>query len=357
MTAPFKPMLCDTAEGMPDNASEWALEGKFDGWRTLVALNGDTVGLYGGRNAASYTGKVPYIEQALAATLPPGTMLDGELVAPSGTAGGVQTIMAAKGAHKPNAFSPHLTLVVFDVVLLNGADVKSLTYTNRRSLLSMIDWPSHTYLSPSGECTQANHDRMLDLGLEGSVLKRLSSTYTPGARSHDWLKMKFVDSEDCEIIGFEQGEGAGNQHQLGAFVVKLPTGIETTIKIPTTKEVEAVTADRESYRGRIVEVAHNGVMASGKLRHPRFLRWREDRDKPKPAAKPRAKRAPATGSTAGKSMRNYGAMGAAKLTAALTELNGGFGDAFERVQSGRYAGDLSDHINAATEAARKKGLI
>jgi ATP-dependent DNA ligase len=354
MAAPFKPMLChDAKDGLPTDASEWALEGKFDGWRTLVSINGD-VGLYGGRNGATYTGKVPYIEESLRAALPPDTLVDGELISASGTAGGVQTIMAAGGAHKPNAFSPALTLVVFDVILLNGADVKALPYSNRRSLLEMIQWPTHTYLSPVGECSEANHQRMLELGLEGSVLKRRTSPYMPGARSRDWLKMKFVDSEDCEIIGFEQGEGASNQHQLGAFVVKLPTGVETTIKIPTKRDVEAVTADPDAFRGRIVEVAHNGVMASGKLRHPRFLRWREDRDKPQPAPKAKPKRKPRARQ---KSMRNYNAMGNDKLMACIAELNGGYGDAYQRVQTGQYAGDLTEHIVTATAVARVKGLL
>src|SRR4051812_13628999 len=159
MTAPFKPMLCEDAKsiGFPEPAEDWSLEGKFDGWRALVVTNDQGVKLYGGRNGADYTGKVPYIEEAIGGALPMDSVIDGELIAPSGKCGDVQTVMRANGEHRPPAFSPHFTLVAFDIVRLNGSDISGLPWENRRSLLGMIQWPAHTYLSPAGEATKDNH--------------------------------------------------------------------------------------------------------------------------------------------------------------------------------------------------------
>jgi ATP-dependent DNA ligase len=362
MDARFKPMLCEVAEELPVDPAGWVLEPKFDGWRCVIAtegaadaeiVNGPLAGgLYGGRNGSDYTGQVPYIEDAVSSVVPPGTVLDGELVSVSNTSGGVQSIMAASGAHVPSPLLPALTFVAFDVLFVNDQDVRGLPWKNRRQVLEMIEWPEHTKLTPLGPATKEAHVAMLDAGMEGSVIKQRESVYFTGRRSSAWMKLKAIATDDAIIVGFEEGEN-GRSGEVGAIVVELPNGVQTTASGMTDKVRADMLARPANYVGKTVEIAHNGFFPSGKVRHPRYKRMRDDltpKPEPKPAdAKPTRPR--------GKSMSNDGAMGTSKLRDCLSELEGQYGDAYQRVQAGRYQGDVSDHLRACREAARAKGVL
>src|SRR4051812_14507975 len=105
--ARWKPMLATAAEAFPTDLQWWVLEPKWDGWRTLVFIEATGVTVVGGRNNNTYTGKGPYIEQALAGTFPAGTVLDGELCGIDGRGwGSVQSVMTGKHPHRPNANEP-----------------------------------------------------------------------------------------------------------------------------------------------------------------------------------------------------------------------------------------------------------
>jgi ATP-dependent DNA ligase len=342
MDARWKPMLCTPADLMPEDSDQWVLEPKFDGWRAIVVIEPTGVTLIGGRNGKTYTGQVPYIEDGLRLALPPNTVLDGELIHPTGW-GAVQSAMTTKGG------GPGLTFVCFDVLQVNGNDLRGLLWENRRQVLEMVDpWPAHAYLTPTGTATAETHIKMLDLGMEGSVVKRRASIYE-GRRSPSWLKLKAIASEDCEIVGFEDGKN-GRSGEVGAIVVRLPSGVETTASGMTDAERTDMQANPGNWLGKVVEIVHNGVLDSGKLRHPRYKRLREDRT---PVAPPKK---PPTSRRGSARMRNYKAMGDAKLRGCIAELGGQYGDAFNRAMNDtNFSAD--DHLAAAREAARAKGLI
>lgn len=355
MDARFKPMLCTAGFGLPEPGAAhlWTLEPKFDGWRTVIALDSAGASIYGGRNGSDYSGKLPYITDALRGVLPANTALDGELISPTGW-NGVQGVMTRGGVapHVPGALDAALTFVCFDVLEINGNDVRSLPHENRRQVLEMIQWPANTYLAPTGDPTEAAHLQMLDRGMEGSVIKRKDSTYTSGTRSTSWVKLKAIATEDCTIVGFEEGKN-GRSGEVGAIVVELPSGVQTTASGMTDKVRADMLANPDNYVGKTVEIAHNGVLASGKVRHPRFKRMRDDRD-PAPAApkppvtpKPRAPRG-------GPWMRNYGAMGDQKLQTCVRELAFQSGDAYQRVMD--KGGDLAQHRQVAEREAVNRGL-
>jgi hypothetical protein len=110
-------------------------------------------------------------------------------------------------------------------------------------------------------------------------------------------------------------------------------------------------ANPDNYVGKIVEITHNGVLDSGKLRHPRFKRMRDDKaPEPKAPAKPRTPRAPRGGPW----MRNYKAMGNDKLSTCVRELAFKQGDAYQRVLD--KGGDLAQHRRAARAEAELRAL-
>jgi ATP-dependent DNA ligase len=358
MDARYKPMLCATAEAVPDGA--WVIEGKLDGWRAITHVEAGVV-VYGGRNGKTYNGKVPYIEHELDTLMPNGTVLDGELIAGggSGDMGAVSSAMTSGQAHQPSAWSPALRYVIFDVLFAKGADVRSMPWAQRRELLELLvldRGAEHLLISPYAEASQAKHLQMLELGLEGSVVKRADSQYTNG-RSHSWQKIKPQSTADAEVIGFKPGNGKFDG-QVGALEIRmLDTGAETTAGGFDDATRADMTKNPSRWLGTVVEIEHHGIAkATGKPRHPVYFRRRDDIDPdaaPPPEPKPKPKRRSA--GAGAKKMRAYNLMGPDKLLGALQELEGRYGDV--RATDGRHMGTYEDHLRACREAARSKNLI
>jgi len=354
----YSPMLArawaDPLDPWPFSSAEWAMEPKFDGWRAIVLHTmGGNVQLIGGRNGKNYPVPAP-IEAAVKSLLPQGTVLDGEVIHPDGW-GGVQGAMTRDNSTERD----RLTLVVFDVMEINQTDTRSLNWQNRRDLLEIIQWPAPTlYLSPVMEPTLANYELLLEQGMEGAMVKHKGVGYV-AAHNAGWWKLKATDTVDATCVGFQAGEGEFSE-LVGAMKVKLPNGIETTVSGMTMDVRRAMTADPVSYLFKTVEIKHNGELDSGKVRHPRFVRMREDRDGDE--ATPVAAQAPVTATLPkprAKSnkawMRNYSAMGDPKLLDAVNSLRAGYGDAYQRVID--RGGDLAQHLSTAENEARHRGLI
>ena len=113
-----------------------------------------------------------------------GTVLDGEL-----TAGRFETTMAALFGAKRHR--PDLRLVVFDVPVLAGVDLRHMPWQDRRDRLELLaqafDVPLE--LSPVVEPSRALAVDMTDGRLEGIVLKDRTSPYRDGGRA-GWFKVK-----------------------------------------------------------------------------------------------------------------------------------------------------------------------
>lgn len=113
-----------------------------------------------------------------------GTVLDGEL-----TTGRFEGTMAALLGSK--RYRADLRFVVFDVPILLGADLRGLTWQERRERLELLalafDIPLE--LSPLVEPSTSLVAEMADGRLEGIVLKDRTSTYRDGSRA-GWTKVK-----------------------------------------------------------------------------------------------------------------------------------------------------------------------
>jgi ATP-dependent DNA ligase len=361
----LSPMLCGKIDAVPDG--EFAIEGKLDGWRAVTYLrpSGDLV-LYGGRNGNSYSGQVPYIEEQLLKAMPKDSAFDGELIGGgSGNFSYVQSLMTQGIAHVPNQHLPALSYVLFDVTRLDGEDLRSKPWHDRRMILEGLFTPlglAHVRLSPWAPASQEAHDSFLALGLEGSVLKRMDSRYVNG-RSNAWLKIKPQETCEAKVVGFKPGKkGTRWDGKVGAFKIELlDNGAETTVKCGTDDRHEDATANPHKWLNKVIEIKHHGLGDKGVPRHPQFLRIREDRVEsarerqirellaeeanptPAPTPKPKAPRVSAPRSGGSGRMRNYGAMGQAKLEGCVRELRAQSGDAYNRCVnggSGNPAGDL-----------------
>jgi bifunctional non-homologous end joining protein LigD len=109
--------------------------------------------------------------------------------------------------------------VLFDLLWDNGRDFTGKSVSQRRERLQEIITPVAGiqvggYLEKRGvELFQLAKEK----GLEGIIAKRKASTYQPGRRSPDWLKIKARPQQEFVVCGFT--EGKGSRKHFGALLL------------------------------------------------------------------------------------------------------------------------------------------
>lgn len=355
MTSIIKPMLCADPKALPATGGGWIMEPKYDGWRLIVHCHDGRVTVFGGRNGKEYTGQLPYLEDELARVLPPDSIIDGELLSPEGF-NTVQSVMRAGVPHEPPHHGPALRFVAFDVLRVHGTDTRMQPWRTRRGILDAPDYgASCAYISVSPfveGADPAQAEAWIAEGYEGVVCKRDDSPYV-SRKDPRWIKFKPQTTDEAKVVGFKPGEAGGQfDGMVGAFEVEmLGSGARTTVKCGTFAVHESATNEPEKWLGTVIEVKHHGLGKTGVPRHPQFLRRRDDRTAPA-AAKPA--KAPTGAAPAGGRMRNYSAMGVAKLEKCLRELQDGEGtDAYDRCMNGG-SGDPDADIAKISNVLRAK---
>ncbi len=248
---------------------EWIFEQKFDGIRLIAFKQGTDVRLFS-RNRLPQA--LPAIANAIANLPVPDLILDGELTWDGGT----------------------VAYHVFDVMWLDGRDVRAVPLHARRELLSTL--PLRSPLRRVTELDDPNPwERARIDGWEGVIAKRRDSVYEH-RRSPHWLKMKCEVTQEFVVGGFTDPQG--RRVGLGALLVgyfeadefvfagKIGTGFDTklltalrarldaleTTKPPFTKAIGLPRVRAHWVRPEIVvNVAFVEWTVHGKLRHPRLL--------------------------------------------------------------------------------------
>ncbi len=111
-------------------------------------------------------------------------------------------------------------LFVFDILYLDGYDLRHLEFQERRKILERVLEPKEpvalsTLFENAPELTGVAKQH----GLEGLVAKCITSTYQP-RRSSDWLKWKAVSEQEFIICGYTPGE----REYFGSLVLGLFQG-------------------------------------------------------------------------------------------------------------------------------------
>ena len=194
---PVELMVPMTAARLP-TGDGFAHEPKWDGYRAAVVVMGDVQIM--SRRGTDLTEIFPDLAAALAEHVPHGTLLDAEVVVLRDgrlSFDALQHRMAgrAKQAARLAAAQP-ASLVVFDVMLDHGEDVRTRTWMQRRHRLESLtaDWQPPLQITPytTDNVTATEWmESLAPMGIEGIVSKRLTSRYgTRGA----WSKTKFRET-------------------------------------------------------------------------------------------------------------------------------------------------------------------
>jgi len=305
MPRSIAPMLA-TIASQPPAGDAWLYEVKWDGVRALCFIEDNQVRLF------SRTQKrcdqqypelsiLPHLVQASTA------ILDGEIaVLDEKGRSSFSLIQPRISVADPNTVahlsrSTPVTLFLFDLLYLDGYDLRAVPLEERRKLLAKIATPTDRvrlsdYFIAQGE---AMLEAARAHGLEGIIAKRRDSKYE-GTRSRAWLKIKVLSTGDFVIGGFTHGErdyfsslvlgfyqngklvhagqvGTGfNEKSLKDIYARIEPLI--TKKSPFPGGVKAL-RDVTWVKPEIVaEIKYLEVTPDGLLRAPVFLRLRPAKD-------------------------------------------------------------------------------
>jgi ATP-dependent DNA ligase len=233
---PVEPMLAKLADTLPEGGG-FLYEPKWDGFRAIVFRHGSDLFIQS-RDLRPLDRYFPELREALLANLPLDCVVDGEIVIPTPQGLDFNALQlrlhpAASRVAKlakdlPSAF------VAFDVLAIEGRDVRSLPQADRRTLLER----ALANVSPPIHVTPMTRDRVQasdwlsrfeGAGLDGVIAKPEHGTYEPGKRA--MIKVKHARTADCVVGGFrwhKNGPGSlvgslllglhdnrGNLHHVG----------------------------------------------------------------------------------------------------------------------------------------------
>ena len=260
----LSPMLATAGElpsGKAAPKGEWSFEFKWDGVRVLLWIDGGRPRAES-RNGNDMTTAFPELRDLAEAVGSDQVVLDGELVALDDEGrprfSRLQHRMHISSAREAAAAAAKYpaSMIVFDVLHLNGRSLLGSSYDERRAVLQGLK-----IVGPSWGVTPAFTDdpgsevmrTAVELGMEGVVAKRRSSIYRPGTRSRDWIKVKHERTQEVVIGGWSDGQGE-RKATFGALLLGIPeqsSAAERTSAPPNGAAGSPSRAVRLTYVGKV----------------------------------------------------------------------------------------------------------
>jgi bifunctional non-homologous end joining protein LigD len=193
----IEPMTAKLSPG-PFDRKDWIFEVKWDGYRAIAVIDNGIVDLYS-RNGLSFNEDYPLIREELA-RLKGSMILDGEIVIvdEQGRAD-FQLLQEYQKTGQGN-----LVYYVFDILELNGENLRELTLSQRKDRLAMVlkkKLPMVIFNEFIEKEGKAFFQAAVDMGLEGIMAKDWNSPYLEGKRSDYWLKIKNLNQQEAVIFG------------------------------------------------------------------------------------------------------------------------------------------------------------
>lgn len=280
----------------PPTGAGWAHEIKWDGYRAQAHLNNGKVEVFT-RSGNDWSETFLPVSNAVARLRATSAILDGEIVAMKG---GVSDFHELR--HQLGEAVPAISYHVFDLLWLNGEDLRPSPWRDRKARLAKLIGAGGKVLHYV-EHFEEPGARMLasacGLHLEGIVSKRVDAPYRSG-RSHDWIKTKCEVTETLAVIGFapdDRGQVDGlilGRREKGGLVYagSVDRGISradmTTLRQrlprlvvnkPPLPKPPRKTGAKWVEPVELVEVVYPNKSADGRLRHPAFKGLRDDLSK------------------------------------------------------------------------------
>jgi bifunctional non-homologous end joining protein LigD len=298
---------------MPTRQEEYAFEPKWDGMRALFILDKGKLSILS-RNNNEQAPRFPEFKDLTKANAKRRLVIDGEIVVlgPDGRPefGELQLRfgLTDPGVIQQRARAQPTTLIAFDVLEIDGENLRRLPYRERRTRLEQLDlngpnWKTTPNLIGAGD---AMLKAMREHRFEGVMAKRLDSPYVP-QRSEKWLKIRNRPRQEFVVGGWSQGEGSrsatigslfvGYYAERGKggklrFIGRVGSGLRNTDLEFLEEQVELLATKNSPFEhvpkeyqpwfplkpGLVLEAEFNGLAREGVLRQPSFKGFRHDKD-------------------------------------------------------------------------------
>jgi len=311
MLTAVHPMLATSVE-KPFDDPGWLFEIKWDGYRAVSFMQDGKARLVS-RNQNDLTGEFPELHELSKSITAKNAVLDGEIVVLDEHGRASFSLMQQrtgirKGGRRTGArHELQIVYYLFDVIYLDGYDLRLVALEQRKQVLSQIIAPSelvrYSDHFPEG---LALFEVAKQKGLEGILAKKRASHYEE-RRSREWLKIKLTQTVDCVIGGYTDPEGS--RQYFGSIVLGLydekgrlihvgqaGTGFNQAMLKEIWQLLKALETNRSAFYGdvdaahvhwvkpellaeiKFTEWTHESAEGGMKLRAPVFLGLREDKD-------------------------------------------------------------------------------
>ena len=295
------PMLATSGTALDVGDGGWMFEVKWDGYRAVAQVNGALVTLRS-RRGLDLTRDFPELAEIGRLLEGHQAVIDGEVVFCDGRGQPSFERLQNRSQHPGEA-----RYIAFDLMHLDGRSLLEEPYTARRQELSALlgaGTPRVQLSTQLGTDAGEALEISAELGLEGVVAKRPDSTYQPGRRTHTWIKIKHVLSQEVVIVGWIPGESA-RARTIGSLLMAVPDGAGTLtyvgrvgsgfrdrdladtrlvlseIEVPTPPVANVPTVDAKNARWvepvLVGEVSYGVWTDAGRLRMPVWRGWRPDK--------------------------------------------------------------------------------
>ncbi|KUI43937.1 ATP-dependent DNA ligase [Mycobacterium sp. IS-1590] len=209
------PMLSTEGSVERLKSSQWAFEGKWDGYRVIIDADRGRLTVRS-RRGRDVTAEFPQFEAIAADLADHHVIIDGEAVALDES--GVPSFSEMQN----RARSTRVEFWAFDILHLDGRSLLRAKYSDRRKLLEALADGGGLIVPDQlpGDGPEAM-EYARKKRWEGVVAKKRDSTYQPGRRSKAWIKDKVWNTQEVVIGGWRQGEG-GRSSGIGSLMLGIP---------------------------------------------------------------------------------------------------------------------------------------
>jgi len=297
--APFpgfvEPALAASIERVPSGV-RWVHEIKFDGYRIQVHLANVAVKVFT-RRGNDWTERFRKIANDACHIAAGSAIIDGEVVVPAVDGSTDFSVLQNELKGK----STKIVLIAFDLLYLNGYDLRKLSLIERKAHLKKLIAGTDIQFSESFEIDGPEMYRhACKVGLEGVVSKVRESNYNSG-RGNDWVKKTCAQRETLTIAGFALDDNDWDGIYLGRrkgndliYAGKVDHGFDKASAKLLRARLTPLIRKTQPYAKRIAqrgiwvepqlmaEIEYRAKSAEGKVRHPFFKGIRETYETPRP---------------------------------------------------------------------------
>jgi bifunctional non-homologous end joining protein LigD len=286
----FIPPALATKIDRPPTGERWIHEIKFDGYRVQLHMANDDIKVFT-RNGNDWTKRFRKVAADAYLINAKSAIIDGEIVVPA--ADGTTDFSVLQ--NELNGTSNKIVMVAFDLLYLNGQDIRKLPLMERKALLQKLIAKTAIQFSESFEIGgREMFQHACKTGLEGVVSKVRDSRYLTD-RTNDWVKVTCAQRETLPIAGFALDGGKWDglyvgREQAGQLIYagKVHHGFTPEFEKELRARLKPLVRKSQPYAKKIAhrgiwvepsllaEIEYRAKSAGGKVRHPFYKGLRED---------------------------------------------------------------------------------